>query len=116
MPRTLIVEQSMKSHDKITLSYTAGDATNDHDFVNTGNEVLIVKGGAAPTGTVTVVSVADTNRRTGDITQAVSASTEYVLGPFPPNLFNVSGSEKVNVDLDDDTNIELRIVKLSSLK
>lgn len=111
MARTSITVEEVLSHATEELTYTSGDATNDMQFVNTGREVLIVKGATTPTGTVTVKSVQDYNRRTGDLTQAVSASKEYWMGPFPPTLFNQSDGV-VHVDLDDDTDISMTVVRM----
>jgi len=115
MPRTAIGVETQSSQAKNEVTYTAADAANDMDFTNNGNQLLLIKGAASPTGAVTVKGVTDENLRTGDVVQSPAASKEYTLGPFPPKLFNVSGTNKVNVDIDTDTDISMAIIDLTSL-
>ena len=66
-------------------TFTAAGASyaDGAGFVHTGRELILVKGGAAP-GTVTISSVADAQKRTGNITTyAVGAGLYSVFGPFP---------------------------------
>ena len=115
MPRTAIGVETQGSQAKNEATYTSADASNDMNFSNTGNQLLLIKGGATASGEATIVSVTDENIRTGDITQVISANKEYILGPFPQKLFNQSGTNKINVDFDTDTDISLAVIDLTSL-
>ncbi|RLB94226.1 MAG: hypothetical protein DRH26_01755 [Deltaproteobacteria bacterium] len=111
MARTEIAVQDFLSHDVNDIVFTAADATNDMAFENTGKEVIILKGGSSASGSMTVASVADSYRRTGDVVQSVAADTDYFSGPFPPEVFNQSDG-LVNIDFDTDTDISLAVVRM----
>lgn len=99
-----------------SVSFTAGDDVNDHDFTNTGDEILWVQNDGAGTCEVTVVSVADPFGRTGDEVFTVPATTgRAVAGPFVPTLFNQTGG-KTNVLLDDDTGVTLAVLRFDRRK
>ncbi len=98
------------------LSFTAGDDVNEHDFTNTGNEILWVQNDGAGTVLVTVVSVADPFGRLGNIVFTVAATTgRGCAGLFIPTLFNQSNG-KVNVTLDDDTGVTLAVIRFDPRK
>ncbi len=93
------------------VSFTAGDAGNDHDFDNSGNDFLWVQNDGGGAVQVTIVSVADPFGRTGDIVMSVAAAGRGVAGPFPGPLFNQSGGKRVNVLLDIDTSVTLAVIR-----
>lgn len=98
------------------VTFTTGDDVNDHDFTNTGNEILWVQNDGAGTVLVTVVSVADPFGRTGDVAFTVAATTgRGIAGPFVPTLFNQTNG-KVNVLLDDDTGVTLAVIRYDPRK
>jgi hypothetical protein len=91
MPRTALTPQSPPgSYPALPLgagtadiAFTAADATNFNSFVSTGRELLLVNNPSASAYTVTVHSVADPLKRTGDITTySVAAGKVSMLGPF----------------------------------
>ena len=65
------------------LTFTAADATNFNNFPSTGREALVIQNTGAGAGTITVHSVSDSLKRTGDITAySVPAAGFAILGPF----------------------------------
>ena len=95
------------------ITWTAGDAANDMQFANTGNEVLLVKNGSGGGIAVSIPRVA--NYRTTEVTTAsgdtVGAAKEQAFGPFDPSVFNQSGGV-VHIDLTTDTSLEFAVVSL----
>lgn len=72
----------------ITPVYVAASATGD-SFPNNGRVMLHVKNGGASPITVTIVSAKTCNFGfQHDITVTVNASSEKMIGPFPPERFN----------------------------
>ena len=98
------------------LTFTTGDQANNHDFANTGNEILWVQNDGANACVVTVSSVACSHTRTGDIVFTVAANTgRGCAGPFPPSLFSQS-TGRVNVLIDDDTGVTLAVIRFDPRK
>lgn len=116
MARGVLTPQAIGIHgggiDDIT--WTAGDATNDHQFVNTGREILLHRNGDASPHPCTVVSISDPYGRSGDITLTTGADDISCAGPFNPVLFSQAGGV-VHVDLADDTSIEFAVVQYTQL-
>ena len=92
-------------------------AANDGEFDNSvGRTVLILINGlgasSAGATVATTISVADPYGRTGDITNpSCAANTVMCIGPYPPFLFNVIATGRVQVDFDL-TDAALRCVAL----
>ncbi len=97
------------------VSTTAGDAANNHSFVNDGKTLLYMANGEAALKTATIVSVADPYGRTGDLTMAVVFNDFAIAGPFIPTVFNQAGG-LVNVDLDVDTSVTFAAVSFDTRK
>ncbi|OKP91846.1 hypothetical protein A3844_01660 [Paenibacillus helianthi] len=97
MPRTAITIQK-PSDGGMVLARANGDATNNHEFINNGSTVLIVKNGGVSSIDVTLNFAADKYGRTGSKVVAVAASAEKVIGPFVKELYNQSDN-KVQFDL-----------------
>jgi hypothetical protein len=98
MARTNIPVQDLPVGGLAALTWTNSDSTNDHDFLNDGSTILIMRNSDAATKAVTIKSVTDDRGRTGDIAITVPATTGLSLVPLlPPALFNVGG--RVQVDL-----------------
>jgi hypothetical protein len=95
------------------ITYTAGDAANDHQFANNGRELLLVKNGSGGGIAISIPRVA--NYRTTEVTTAsgatVGATKEQVFGPFDPAVFNQSGGV-VHVDITTDTSLEFAVISL----
>lgn len=112
MARTDVPVVSVSPNGNILLSFTTGDATNDHEMSNDGVTVLMMVVGAASTPTLTVISTPDNLGRTGDITQLYAATTTRVFGPFAPTSAWNQTNGKVNLDLDTDTLVTLVAFRL----
>lgn len=98
-------------------TFTAGDATNDHEFDNDGNTLLVVRNTDVAAKTVTVKSVADPFGRSQDLTLTVPALSGAnpglaMAGPFLSAIWNQSGA-KVHVDIASATNLSFAAVKQS---
>lgn len=82
------------------------DPTNDHEFVNSGNEILILQNFTPTTPATqqaTVVSVLDASSRFGDIVITCPINTLLqdslaIAGPFLKTNWNQGGGTLINVD------------------
>jgi hypothetical protein len=117
MPRIALTPQEVPANGKLnTVVFTAADATEDHSFVNTGRELLLIKSQAAGTKSFTVVSTPDLYGRTGDLTITVPAEATdqdglSMAGPFLPEIWNQAGGV-VHVDTADGTDVQLAVVRI----
>lgn len=115
MPRTALSIQVIPSGGVLdNVALTAGDAANDHEFINTGKEILMMIDSAAAARTSTVISVADpATGRLGDITLAPTGGGNKISmsGPFRPPLWNQAATGLINVDLTDATNVSFAVVR-----
>lgn len=117
MPRTNIPVQTLPPYGGgiASVTKTAGDAANGHEFINDGKTKLYVQNGDASTKTFTVSSIADPYGRvkdTGPLTVAAVSGVvpgDGIAGPFDPALFGQAGG-KVNVDLSASTNVKVWVV------
>lgn len=79
------------------ITWTNGNASDDHTMVNTGKTLLLVENTSGGAVYVQVVSVAEGRYgRTYDIgdgaaTISIANGETRVFGPFPPEGFNQSG-------------------------
>src|SRR5687768_16823031 len=65
------------------VTMTAADATNFNSFPASANDLIIARNSGAGARTITISSVADEKRRTGDITTySIAAGGVAVFGPF----------------------------------
>jgi len=99
-----------------SISFTAGDATEDHYFDNSSGKVrLIMKCTDGTQKVATIVSVTDENGRTGDKTVTCPATTGIsIYGPFKPALFNqIAAADlgKCFVNLTDATGVSFACIK-----
>lgn len=83
------------------VTFSGADAANGMMFPNDGRTVLLVRNSDAAAKTVTVVSVADEARRTGDHSISIAAGNTAVIGPLRPGWWNQrSGADGGNVYVD----------------
>lgn len=104
--------QSSPGKAAAQIALTGASATDEFD--NDGRTVLFVRGGTAPSGTVTISSTPCSHGRSNeDVAQVVAADEEYLLGPFPPSQYN-DANGKVQIATSPTTDIELAAIKLGS--
>ena len=90
------------------ITFTAGNA-NDHYWDFREGDILVVRS-TAGSNTVTLVSVADSQGRTGNSAQAITASGDFALfGPLASNGWRQSNG-RVHVDLSN-TSFELAVLR-----
>lgn len=66
------------------LTMQAADASNGNSVKSSGNDLIIAYNSGAGAYTLTISSVADREKRTGDIaTYSIAAGAISVFGPFP---------------------------------
>ncbi len=119
MPRTNIPVQVIPSNGGVDndITYTAADAANDHEFLNSGNEMLYMKSTTAGAKSATAVSVSDEHGRTGDTTMAPNGSEIIaVAGPFKPSVWNqraAADAGKMFVDIASDAGVVFAVVQFT---
>jgi hypothetical protein len=95
MAQLAVVSLPGKTVKEITSLLAA--ATANDKFQNDGKTFLLIRGGTAPTGLVTVASEPCSHGRSNeDLTQSPAADTEYLMGPFPPGQYNDANGD-VNI-------------------
>lgn len=105
---TLAVQSSPGKASKL-LTETAASATDEFD--NDGQTVLLIKGGTAPTGTLTISSTPCSHGRSNeDISQVVAADSVYLMGPFPKGQYD-DANGKIQVATSPTTDITLAAIK-----
>lgn len=107
MPATEIVVQDQLNHAVSTVAFVP--AALEMNFKNNGFCKLIVKTATTPTGSMTVKSRTDSNRRVGDIVVPMVASKVYESSFFEVMLFNNGGN--VDVSFGAITDIEVAVVR-----
>lgn len=95
--------------------WTAADEVNEHEFVNDGYTVLLMKNGHTGAQVAVINSVPDQFGRSQDTTLTVAASGVGVAGPFLQGIWNQAGA-KVFVDVTDDTAVEFAALRLSQVR
>jgi len=91
MPRTTLTPQNPPgaypgtiAANAADMTFAAADVANKNQFAATGKELLVVRNDNVGAQTVTINSVVDTFKRTGDITAYSLGASEYAFfGPFP---------------------------------
>lgn len=95
------------------ITFSAGDQTNNHSWVNSGNEVLLMKSTNGSLAAI-ITSVANVNGRLGDITLTPGAGEISMSPLLSPALFNQRAAAdlgKVIMTLADETLITFAVVK-----
>ncbi len=114
MARTAIAVQSIAAYggELEDITWTAGDAANDHEFVHPGGTVIVLfkNGHTAPIDAVIkgVASPRTFNRAT-DVTVSTTNAEESAFA-CPDKGFD-QGSGVVHIDLTTDTNFEIAVIK-----
>jgi len=116
MARTELSVQAITLASELEdLTWTAASATNDHYFLNTGGEVLLVKNGDGSSHDIVIDSIADRYGRVNDVTISTGAGENSAMGFFAPEAFNQAGSDvgRVHIDIgvDEDANMYLAVIR-----
>lgn len=94
----------------IVPSYAAANA-DGNSFANDGNTVIHVKNGSGSSINVTLQTPGTVDDlAVTDRVVAVAAGAEKMIGPFPPGIYNQSGS--VYVDYSDVTTVTVGAFKM----
>ncbi len=110
MAQLMVVALPGKGVKEITSLLTAAAATDK--FQNDGRTMLLVDGGAVPTGTVTISSTPCSHGRSNeDVVQAPAAATQYLMGPFPKEQYN-----DANGDANIATTVSITDIKFLPVK
>lgn len=113
MARTLIATQKLSMNTGVsTPTFTAADSANGMYYVDDGNTILVATNGDVSSKTVTVVSVADTLGRTGDVALTVPANNGTndgvsVFGLPTGSAWRQSGTNQINVNISAATKTQL---------
>ena len=101
---TSLPGKTVKEITSLLAAAAAADKFQNPD----GKTFLLVDGGAAPTGLVTVASEPCSHGRSNeDVTQSPAAATQYLMGPFPPGQYN-----DANGDVNIATTVSITDIKL----
>jgi hypothetical protein len=122
MARTLITATVADRTGLITMPALAAlDATNNNNFVNTGRQLLEIKNSGASTFTLTIILPsnalpdsqpgANLTFASGGVVYSITASSDILLGPFPPAIYNQSdGTVWIN---PSNVALQYRLIQLT---
>lgn len=121
MARTELTVQEIDS-DGLDLTWTPGDATNDHSFEHLTEDIFFAVDNQG-TGAVQVTiqtPLTVNGLAVADRVVSVNGGKTYLIGPFQKNLFNQEDTgnsidETILVDLDQDSNVYVAAVRLPTL-
>ena len=125
MVRTAIPVQVMGAYSAgdDTITWTAGDAANDHEFDNKGGRCLLLmknENVAAKPATVDSVACPGSYNRVSDVAMSgagkgATVANIGVYGPFPSPFFE-QGEGKVYVDIADATDVAFAVVQIPDVR
>lgn len=111
----LTVQTASRSANGQSLAGVAAAGGGD-TFVNTGQEILVVKngGGAGITVTITTPATVD-GLAVADLTATIAAGETRSIGPFPPSIYNDTGVNggNVSVGYSSVTSVTVAVLKVS---
>lgn len=113
MPRTALTPISILgpyptlpvSATTLNLTMSAADVANGNSFLSTGKEILVVQNTDSGAHTITLGSIADALKRTGDI-------TSYSVGAGLIAAFNFTGLNGGWVQTDGTINVNANDVSI----
>lgn len=95
----LTVATATRATNGLDLAGVAANAGGD-SFVNTGQEVVVIKNGGGSPITLTIVTpVTVDGLAVADLTATIAAGATRMVGPFPPAWYNDTGLNGGNVSL-----------------
>ena len=108
MARVVNVVQKI-DRDGLDEALTAGDATNHHEFLNSGKEFLdVLNGDASPINVILITPGEVDGQAIDDRTVVVPATSRTKIGPFPPAQYNNS-SGMVQFSISAETSVTLGV-------
>lgn len=117
MARTVIPVQNVGFQGDLNpIAYTAADATNDHTIQNDspGTVMLLAKNADASPHTLTAKGVADQWGHIVDLVTIVAATTDAIMGPFAPQVWNQADG-LINIDIDTDVSVSLAAIRPAAI-
>lgn len=93
-------------------SLTAADDVENHVFDNDGRVFLYVVNGLVDVDVTVVSGFTRLGLALADVTVTVPANHSRLIGPFPKDVFDQTGTGKVHVNIDDDSNVTLAAISL----
>lgn len=94
----------------------AGAAGGGDEFVNTGSEFIWIENGSGSPITLTIATpqIIDGNLQVAERTVVLSATTEYLIGPFPTGPYN-DANRKIQLTYTGVTTLTIGIFKVGTL-
>lgn len=97
----------------VTLTGAAVAASDT--FANTGRELLVVTNGDASSKTVTIdYKLTADGQTVTDRVVTVPAGETWVIGPFPPSMYNDAGG-LVTVTYSATTSVTAKVIRIGAL-
>lgn len=114
----IAIPVQLTTRDGVIATTTAADMTNNHEFDNASQNVLInvINGDASPVN-ATFITPGDVDEQPiADRVVAVAAGTDQWIGPFKNAQYGTgTASNVVQIDLDNETAISLSALRPGSL-
>ncbi len=112
----LTVENTGVGGNSLTPTFVAAAVGGD-TFVNDGRSMLYVKNGDVSPMTVTITTPAELRGGIGveDPPTTVPATSEEIIGPFDPTIFNAPDGSGVAVGYSTDTSVTVAVIRLQKL-
>jgi len=110
MARTAITAHAVGRTGTRTVTMTAGDSVNNHEFTHGANRMLLVNNGSGAEITVTVKAPQTIDGMTlAGLVTTVAAGATAIIGPFPERTY-MQADGKVHVDLSSGTSVTLAVI------
>lgn len=103
MPVNIPVQVTLSANGSAIagLTWTNADLAEGNEFLNSGEEVVIIRNTTAGSRTVTFVSVPDPFGRLGNLAVVVAAGGVAFAGPFKPGIWSTAqGRVELTVSAD----------------
>lgn len=113
----LTVSSAKRATNGLDLAGVAAAGGGD-TFVNTGQEVLVIKNGSGAPITLTVATpVTVDGLAVTDLTATIGAGETRMVGPFPPGIYNDTGvaGGSVSLTYSGVTTLTVAVVKVSAV-
>lgn len=111
----LTVQNAARASNGVDLAGVAANVGGD-TFVNSGQEVLVIKNGSGAGITLTVVTPATVDGlAVADLTASIGAGATRMIGPFPPGTYNdtLANGGIVSLTYSAVTSVAVAVVKVT---